>query len=196
MRHTLIAILTTASVVFAADLQKGIELYKAKNYTEASAAFNEVIGEEPGNAEAHAYLGLSLLGEKKTAQAQKEFEKAADLDPKSDAAKVGMARVYLEQKNYDKAKAALDKASDESAEVPFYQGIVSLGKKRYDEAAKLLEKALEMNPENDYAHYYLGVAYSSLKRPDKMVDHFETFLKRQPDAPEAEKVQSVLRAVR
>lgn len=195
MRYAIIT-LAMASAVFAADLQKGIDLLKAKNYSEATAAFQEFLNEEPDNAEAHAYLGQSLLGEKKTAQAQKEFEKAADLDSNSDRAKIGMARVQIEQKSWDKAKATLAKASEDNAEVPYYQGIASLGQKRYDEAAKQLEKALEMDASNDYAHYYLGVAYSSLKRPDKMVDHFEQFLKRQPDAPEAEKVQSVLRAVR
>ncbi len=196
MRYKLIALTTLASLAFGADLQKGIELYNSKNYGEAVAALNDVVKEEPENADAHAWLGLSLLGEKKTSEAQKEFQKAAELDPKSDRAKVGLARVYIEQKSYDKAKDALSGAGSDNADVPYYQGVASLGKKQYAEAAKQLEKALELNPGNDYAHYYLGVAYSSLKRPDKMVDHFETFLKRQPDAPEAEKVQSVLRAVR
>lgn len=85
---------------------------------------------------------------------------------------------------------------EDNAEAPYYLGLAYVGKKNYAEAAKQLEKALEMDPHNDYAHYYLGQVYSSLKRPDKMVDHFTTFLKRQPDAPEADKVRSVLRAVR
>jgi hypothetical protein len=40
------------------------------------------------------------------------------------------------------------------------------------------------------------MAYNGLKRPDKMLTHFELFLKMKPDAPEARKVNSVVRAAR
>ena len=66
-----------------------------------------------------------------------------------------------------------------------------------DNAAAIddLEKAMAKNPGNAYAHYYAGVAYNGLKRTDKMVEHFQHFLRLAPRAPEAKKIQSVLRAV-
>ena len=53
-----------------------------------------------------------------------------------------------------------------------------------------------MNPENPYAHYYAGLAYNQIKRPDKMLEHFRTFLKLAPEAPEAPKVRALLRGIR
>jgi len=69
-------------------------------------------------------------------------------------------------------------------------------RKNYEPAISDLETAVERDPNNAYAHYYLGLAYSGAKHPDKMVAHFETFLKQVPDAPEANRVRSFLKSVR
>ena len=43
---------------------------------------------------------------------------------------------------------------------------------------------------------YAGLSYNALKRPDKMIDHFQKFMKLAAKAPEADRVQSILRATR
>jgi len=40
------------------------------------------------------------------------------------------------------------------------------------------------------------MAYSGMKRPDKMLTHFDLFLKARPDAPEARKVRAVLKTMK
>ncbi len=64
------------------------------------------------------------------------------------------------------------------------------------EAAKDFEAHLEKHPEDAYAHYNAGLAYNRMKRPDKVLTHFEMFVKMRPDAPEARKVRAVLQSVR
>ena len=80
--------------------------------------------------------------------------------------------------------------------MPFYRGQLALAQKNYKAAAADLEKAIELDPDNAHAHYYAGLAYNGLKRPDQMVKQFQVFLRMAPNAPEAAKVRSVLRAVR
>jgi tetratricopeptide (TPR) repeat protein len=64
---------------------------------------------------------------------------------------------------------------------------------KHQEAADALEAYLEKNPNHAYAHYYAGLAYNGLRRPDRMLNHFEHFLRLKPDAPEARKVRAVVR---
>jgi tetratricopeptide (TPR) repeat protein len=112
---------------------------------------------------------------------------------------VDLARAYVELKDWDKAEAALRAAQEINADNPeihYLRGRVAAARKNYAAAAADFEKAIELNPRHAYAHYYAGIAYNSLKRPDKTVQHFNIFLKLAPDAPEAEKVQSLLRALR
>jgi len=184
-----------ASLVLAADLGRGIELYNSRSYTEAERELREVLQNEPESARAHAYLGMALLSRDKVREAAEELRRAEELDATSPDVKIGLAQLYIEQKDYSKAETALDEAGD-VAEARYYRGVLNVHRKRYEPAVKDLENEVARNPENAYAHYYLGLAYSNTRRPDRMVRHFDTFLKLAPDAPEAKKVQSFLRSAR
>jgi hypothetical protein len=61
---------------------------------------------------------------------------------------------------------------------------------------KDFEQYLSVHPEAAYAHYYAGMAYSAIRRPDRMLTHFEQFLRMKPDAPEARKVRAVMRSTK
>ena len=191
--------LVPAVLAYQADLERGIELYNAKKYAEAEQLLAQVGPDNAGNARLHEYLGLSRLALGKVDDAHAELTRAQDLAPTSDSIKVGLARVFIEKKDFDTAEETLKKAHEintENADVPLYSGAVKVAKRSYAEAIKDLNEAIARKPDNAYAHYYAGLAYNGLKRPDKMVESFQTFLKLAPDAPEAERVRSLLRSVR
>jgi tetratricopeptide (TPR) repeat protein len=203
--HGLLAGLLFASpgLVRGSDLQKGIELYETRKYSEAAAELRDVAKAEPENVTAKYYLGLALLELKEYEPAAEQFklaeEQRSDVKPRMDQIKAGLAQVYTEQKQYDEAQRLIDEAlkeNDKSAEALFAQGKLQVYRKDYAPAITALEKAIELNPNNAYAHYYAGIAYSNVRRPDRMVNEFQIFLKLAPDAPEADKVKSLLRSVR
>jgi len=181
------------------DLDRGIQLFDAGKYQDAESALAAVAEAEPDNARAHEYLGRTRLALRKYTAAQTELAKADELSPDSAAVKIGLARVYLEQKQLDKAEQAASRAAelnDADPDIPLYRGAIAVARRDYRNAAKLLEEAVAKKPDAAYAHYYAGLAYNGLKQPDKMVEHFRTFLKLAPDAPEAPKVESLLRSTR
>jgi tetratricopeptide (TPR) repeat protein len=177
-------------------LGRAIELYESKNYREAEPALREVLGEDPGNSRARHTLGLVLMELKNYGEAANELQKALESGAPTDQIQVDLARAYVELHDWDKAEAALRAAQGDNPEVYYLRGRVASGRKDYAAAAPDFEKAIELNPRHAYAYYYAGIAYNSLKRRDKTVQYFNTFLKLAPDAPEAEKVQSLLRALR
>ena len=71
-----------------------------------------------------------------------------------------------------------------------------VGLKKYDEAATRLEAALAKREDIAYAHYWLGHTYYNKKQTDKMILHFDRFLKLAPKAPEAVSVQQLLAGLR
>ncbi len=207
---TVIGLLLFAAVqnMPAAQLDKGIESYKAKKYQDAANLFQEVVKAEPDNIQAHYYLGLSYLALEKNQDAESELKKAAairkDLKdelslPSESQLEVAFGRLYMEQEKYEDARTSLESAKKidpENPEAFFYSGELDIRQKSYQEAIKNLEKSISLNPEEAYAYYYIGIAYSNIKRPDKMMDNFRTFLKLAPDAPEANKVRSLLKGMR
>jgi len=177
----------------AQELERGIEMYRKNDFAQAAATLRPYVEKNPGNARANLYLGLALVEQGKVDDGAQFLVKADEMEPGGES-KAGMARLYVEQKNYEKADEALADASGE--EVPYVRGLLELNRKQFEDAARDLESYSQSHPNSAYAHYYAGMAYNGAKRPDKMLTHFEIFIKMKPDAPEARKVQSVLRAVK
>lgn len=79
----------------------------------------------------------------------------------------------------------------------FYQlGLVKSRREDWAGAAEAFDRAALLNPSFAYAHYYAGLTYSRMKRPDMMGARFEVFLKLAPTAPERSAVMTMMRALR
>jgi tetratricopeptide (TPR) repeat protein len=99
----------------------------------------------------------------------------------------------------DPALATLQEAealNSENADVYLNRGLIHASRQNFPAAVADLEKSLQLNPHNARAHYYAGIAYNRTGRPDKMVEHFQIFLKQAPNSPDATKVRSMMRSVR
>lgn len=197
-----VAILVPVFAVLAyqgADLDRGIELYNAKKYADAEQVLAQAAQADSENARAHEYLGLARLSLGKLDEADAQLSRAEELAPASDSVKVGLARVRIEKKQFDRAEESLKSAREINGgnpDVPLYSGVLKIAKRDNQGALNDLNDAIGRKPDNAYAYYYAGLAYSALKRPDKMVDSFQTFLKLAPNAPESDKVRSLLRSAR
>jgi tetratricopeptide (TPR) repeat protein len=174
----------------AQDLDRGIELYRKNDFAAAASTLRPVVDTDGSNARANRYLGLALLEQGNASEAEPFILKASELDPGGES-KTAQARLYIEKKDYEKAADALKDAGGE--ELPYVRGLLALNRKQYEQAARALESFSKSYPDFAYAHYYAGLAYNGMKRPDKMLTQFEMFVKMKPDAPEARKVRSVLR---
>jgi tetratricopeptide (TPR) repeat protein len=188
-----IAVVLSAFNAAAADVDRGAQLYREGKYGEAATELRRAVEQDESNARAHRYLGLALVEQEKLEDAARHLAKADEIAPSGET-KTALARLYIEQKDYDKAEATLKDASGEDVE--YVRGLLHFHRKDFEAAVTQFENHLKTRPENAYAHYYAGMAYSGIQRPDKMLTHFELFLKARPDAPEARKVRAVLRTVR
>lgn len=182
-----------AGLMFAGDLDRGIELYKQGKFSEAESELRTVVAENDSNARARRFLGLAMLEERKFEEAAAELNRAAELEPGAEA-KGAIARLHAEKKEYDQVESALDGASGEDA--GYARALLLLHQKQFEESARSLEAYTENYPNHAYAHYYAGMAYNGSRRKDKMLSHFEMFLRLKPDAPEARKVRAVLQTGR
>jgi tetratricopeptide (TPR) repeat protein len=177
----------------AQDLDRGIELYRKNDFSAAVSTLRQVVDADGANARANRYLGLALLEQEKTAEAEPFILKANELDPSGES-KTAMGRLSIGKKDYDQAAGFLKDADGDEA--PYVRGLLNLHQKQFDAAARDLETFSKRYPEFAYAHYYAGLAYNGLKRPDKMLSHFEIFVRMKPEAPEARRVRSVLQSGR
>ena len=188
-RIPILIVMGFCSTLLLADTDRGVELYNQGKYAQAQTELSKAVESNPDDARARRFLGLALVEQHKPAEAQDQLLRANELDPSGDS-KLALARMYIEQKDLDKAEALLQDADGE--DLNYVRGLLQLNRQQNKEAAESLESYLQNHPNHPYAHYYAGLAYNGAKRPDKMLTQFEIFLRLKPDAPEAKKVRAVL----
>ena len=199
MRFRLFTLIAVASVCAAADLSQGLEKFRSRDYAGAETELRAVVDAEPENVEALRVLGLALVRQAKGDEALPFLEKASAASPDSGDVKLAQAAAFAAEKQYEKAGELVDAVAtmqSDHPELPFYRGMLAVLRKQHKEAVPSLEAAIKQDPENAYAYYYAGLAYSNTKRPDRMVDSFNNFLRLEPKAPEAAKVRSFLKSSR
>jgi tetratricopeptide (TPR) repeat protein len=151
------------------------------------------------NDPASTYLaGQALLKLDRDQDARTEFARLQNGNNETWAA-IGQSSIGLLDNNLDEASSAGRRARDMNGDSGFthYQlGLVLLRQNQFDEAAQVLDRAAELMPEFAYAHYNAGVAHQRAKRFNRMVEHFQVFLKLAPDAPERRQVQLALNSLR
>jgi tetratricopeptide (TPR) repeat protein len=142
---------------------------------------------------------LVLVELHKPQDAVGEFKKALELDPNVPKARSGLARAYIELRDWTSAQASINEALEKNAsdaDAYYCRGLLGAARGDFAAAAPDLEKAIQLDPSHAYAHYHAGIVYNRLKRPDMMARHFQAFLQLAPTAPEAGKVRDLLRAIR
>lgn len=190
---TMLILAVAIGAAFAADVNRGRELYNEGKYSEAVTELQGAVKADADSAEAHRLLGMALIERGRVSDAEKHINRAMELDASGEG-KLAAARLAVAKKDYDHAEQLIGEASGE--ELEYVRGLIHFHKNRFEEAATDLEAAGEKRPNNAYAHYYAGLAYSKTGKPDRMLTHFETFVRLKPDAPEARKVRAVLRTGR
>jgi Flp pilus assembly protein TadD len=80
-------------------------------------------------------------------------------------------------------------------EAYFQQGLALTAAQDVNGAAAAFQKATDLDPNWAAAHYYAGIAYSRIKRIDLTAQHFQTFLRLAPQAPERGQVESIMKTL-
>ena len=192
----LILALASAS---AATFDEALALLKAHKFPQAESAFAGLAGEQPDNPEIRAHWALTLAELARNEEARAQLDTARELNAPEDQLETVEARLLLGAQQSDQALAALDRgleANPDSALALHYRGLAYANKRDFAKSIESLERSLELDPSFAYTHYYLGMAYNGVRRPDQAVTHLQQFVQQAPDAPDADKVRSLLKAFR
>jgi tetratricopeptide (TPR) repeat protein len=201
----------------AAQAPSPQKLFEAGQYDQAAQAFVKKREVSPLSP-AETYLaGQVYLRANQNDKAKEEFARlAAAADPNWKL--IGESAVALMANRNDEALNKINEASArlqtetaatggptgitaapknvERFHALYQMGLVKSKREDWAGAADAFEKAAQLEPNFAYAHYYAGLAYSRIQRPDKVATHFEHFLTIAPNAPERAAVMSIMRTIR
>lgn len=131
--------ITDQSLTWQEQYDLGVRYLSEGNYEEAIIAFTAAIEIDPKQAPAYVSRGnayvLSGKTEENLAAAQADYEKATELDDTNVEAYLGLADVYIRQKDFDEAlkilRIGLEKTEDQKLS-DMIEGIQKNNKENYD----------------------------------------------------------------
>lgn len=154
---------------------KAFQLHSDGILDQAETVYNEILGENPNNAEVLNLLGILKLSQNKLEEAEIFITKALSI--KKDAYFYeNLAKVYEAQKDFIKEIEILEEAINTlncGFEIYFLLGLAYKNNIEYEKAEKAYLKAIEINPKSEKACYNLASLYLFLNNPQKAIEYFQ-----------------------
>ena len=154
---------------------------------DAIEAFRNAAKFKPTDPEPHLSAGLLLEQQNQFGEAAAEYQKAAQLDPKSSEALAGMVNAYTKLQQFPEAEAALRKfiALDPSNATAHVQlGRILVAEHKWDEATAELEAGLKAKPGDPAAEKEIASIYLAQRLYDQALPHLQAALKSSPQDPQ------------
>ncbi len=192
--HRLGASLVAVAIVLAgpaalADLDQGMTYFKSGKYMEAAAEFQALVDTSPSYDYGFYMMGLSFLQMKKTADAEKNFLQAIELNGEKFEYHHSLARAYFDQNEYAKSIATLKTAEglvgdNKTKQYHLYnlRGLSYAAYQKWGDAVEDLEKARAIKATPAILDR-LGAAYYELGYNDKALPVIQESLKMSPNNP-------------
>lgn len=174
-------------------------LYDSGSYAEVVAKVSKA--QEGGakvNAEALYLAGRSYEGLKETAAARSSYDELAARGAEDPWGLIGQSAAKTLAGDLPAALAAADRAVAGAASNPlahYQKGLVLVKQRSFADAAAAFVRALELEGDFSYGHYYAGMSYHQTRNLVAAANHLRRFLELAPEAPERIEVMSILATI-
>lgn len=152
------------------------------SFSERQSKFKTIIEKCPGLAEARYNYGVLLLENNDSASAIGQFEEAVRLRDEPEY-RLGLASALLAHGDLLTAKNSYESIlSKDPRAIRALLGLATIAEKSGNatESLQFLNKAYEVEPENTFVNYNLGVIYDRLDQTEAAIVSFERALKANP----------------
>jgi tetratricopeptide (TPR) repeat protein len=142
-------------------------------------------------------LGLLYVETEKDQEALEPLAKAIEVNPKAAESHLGLGMAYVNLDRVNDAVGELRTALNLDSRVfraHLYLGMALITMGKLDEAEKSLKEAYSIGGPNQAraAHLYLASIYSTRKQYEKAINELRTYLRENPKAPNASKIEEAI----
>jgi tetratricopeptide (TPR) repeat protein len=189
------------------EYEKALEVSRKGDTAKAIKHLEEAVKLAPDFYHAHNNLGVAYLKAQRFPDAEREYQRARELNPRADQPLVNLAVLYITQsdlrreegrevfgKFLDDAMDKLDEAiklRPQSAVAHYYLGTAYYKSDFYDEAETTFKKARQLDPAMGNARLMLVNVYIKLKRWNDVAEQIDAFIQENPKAQERKAMEDL-----
>jgi len=165
---------------------------------QAAAQFREAAAAHPAFYAAHLALAEQYVKLQRPEEALASYRRAGELKPDRAEPYVGVGVTLVTQKRYEEGIRLLRGVIevDKNLAAPYLSlGYAEMMTGELRAAEKHLLRALEL-ARPPLAHVYLANVYEQLDQPARAVEHLQSYLKGNPNAPQAAAVRGAIEKLR
>ncbi|MCE1247458.1 MAG: tetratricopeptide repeat protein [Firmicutes bacterium] len=162
----------------------GNTLFDLGKIEESLEEYTSSISIEPNFVPPYINRAWALLKLDRVVNAEKDLEKALQLEPENFKALKYLGLLYLKTERTDNAFESFMKATGikpEDADVLNYLGIIHLKNTDYDKSREMFEKAIYAKPDHFDAVYNLGLLFEATDRLEEAKKVFKALMDSFPD---------------
>lgn len=158
---------------------KGVQENSSRLYAMAAKDFDKAISFNPNYAEAYLANGSANLSMRRISNAQENFNKAYQIDPKNIDVIIGLMKLSFDNHQFQKAIDFAQKCNncDDASRV---LGMSYYNLEDYGKAEKYLKEALSKNDKDAEVSYTLGRTYLELEQEKNAIPQFEKAVALEP----------------
>jgi arylsulfatase A-like enzyme/tetratricopeptide (TPR) repeat protein len=162
----------------------GMDAFDAGDFATARRDFGRMADLDPGNPQAHLYLGRTLMEMGDLARAEVEFNRIVEIDSAHSQAFFHLGNIAHQQGDLDQALILYRIAArilPETPETISNIGSILMEKGMIDSAMAVLEQALRIDPNDQIALVNIGLGHLSLEDYDQALKWFHRTLSVNPN---------------
>lgn len=175
---------------------KGLEAWEKKDYQKAAGYFEKATAQYPQYDNAYNNLGVMYAHLNQPEKARAAFEKSVELNDKNADADRNLARLLLRDREYPRAETLLRKSLIVEPLNPVSLTLVSIAEIESGNVDGALQDARKVHelPHDGYAlsHFVAGQALERKHQLQEAGAEYQTYLRENPNGPEAPLVQKAL----
>ncbi|MFQ5721879.1 MAG: tetratricopeptide repeat protein [Candidatus Aminicenantales bacterium] len=178
-----------------ADLKKGNELFKQKNYEEAIALYNKILEKNPDAYPINKNIGNCYFALEQYDKAEEYYLKVLAKDPNNNHIKLLIGNTYANRGDNQKALEWYNKIEFEKIDDPivlYNIGTNFYNMSKFEEALKYYKKAVEIQSDFVDGLYQLGLTNLTLGHYKEAIEAFNTYLEHDPDSQRAAQVKNFI----
>jgi tetratricopeptide (TPR) repeat protein len=162
---------------------QAILAYEDRRYDDALAFLRQALAQDPDNLDALYHTGLTLIAQRKPAEAVEPLERARRRSPDDLALLYPLGVAYFSVKDYDRAEEPLTtvfRAQPTADGVGYYVGFIRYRKRDYRGALEALRAGASTDPDiQQLSRFYAGLSLAALGERDAAAAEVQEALRMQ-----------------